>query len=144
MKTSSDPRHQHRRDLVQKLFSHIFDSDQTPAEIAEILAHQVNIDTLISEAAPEWPLDKINRVDLAILRLATYELTITKKEPFKVVIDEAVELAKEFGAEGSPAFVNGALGAIIKKLEPELIDSQPAESTPEIAQQDNLSNASAL
>ncbi len=55
-------------------------------------------------------MDKLNGVDLAILRLAVYELIFEGAEPAKVVIDEAVELAKEFGGENSPAFVNGALG----------------------------------
>ena len=69
----------------------------------------------ITKAAPEYPIAKINRVDLAILRLAVYELLVEKREPPKVIIDEAVELAKEYGGETSPAFVNGALGKLIKK-----------------------------
>lgn len=114
MKTSSDPRHLHRRHLVQELFTQIFDPKQLPEDIKDIVEHLEALDADIAAAAPEWPLDKINRVDLAILRLATYELLISGKEPVKVVIDEAVELAKEFGAEGSPAFINGALGAVVK------------------------------
>ncbi len=118
MKTSSDPRHQRRREIVQKLFSQIFDPHQEPDTIKDIIASLSVIDKEIEEAAPEWPLSKINRVDLAILRLATYELIVEKKEPIKVVIDEAVELAKEFGGDTSPSFVNGALGAIVKKVQP--------------------------
>jgi transcription antitermination protein NusB len=119
MKTASDPRHQHRRHLVQKLFTYIFDPNQTDTELSPVLSQLSDIDKEIEIAAPEWPLSKINNVDLSILRLATYELTVVKKEPVKVIIDEAVELAKEFGADGSPAFVNGALGAIVKKMEPQ-------------------------
>ena len=63
--------------------------------------------------APEYPVDKINRIDLAILRLASYELMVEQKEPKNVIIDEAVELAKEYGNESSPGFVNGVLGKII-------------------------------
>lgn len=75
-----------------------------------------NIDSAIETAAPEWPITKIARVDLAILRLAVYELAITKKEPPKVVIDEAIELAKRYGNEHSASFINGALGTIYKKI----------------------------
>ncbi len=116
MKTSSDPRHQIRRQIVQKLFSEIFDPTQIPTDIKPIVKHLKEIDDLIETAAPEWPIDKINRVDLAILRLAVFELTIAKEQPVKVIIDEAVELAKEFGADGSPAFINGALGAVVINL----------------------------
>ena len=70
----------------------------------------------IAEAAPQWPTEKLNKIDLAILRLATHELQDTKTPP-KVVIDEAVELAKEFGSESSPSFVNGVLGTILKEIE---------------------------
>lgn len=73
------------------------------------------IDPLIEKKAPEWPIDKINKTDLAILRLAIYEMAIEKKQPIKVIIDEAVELAKEIGGEGSPSFVNGVLGTIAQE-----------------------------
>lgn len=121
MKTSTDPRHIHRKQIVQHLFAQIFDPLQTPSDIQEILPNLSLIDQKISTAAPEWPLAKINHIDLAILRLAGYEMLIAKKEPVKVIIDEAIELAKEFGSESSPAFINGALGAIAKSLEPSTI-----------------------
>lgn len=84
--------------------------------IRSIFRHRKKIDSLIAESAPAWPLPKVNRVDLAILRLATWELVIEKKTPQKVVIDEAVELAKQYGAAGSPSFVNGVLGSLLKSL----------------------------
>jgi N utilization substance protein B len=68
------------------------------------------IDKTIEKSAPEFPIDKINRTDLAILRLAVYELLIEKKEPAKVIIDEAVELAKEYGGETSPSVYKRGLG----------------------------------
>lgn len=74
------------------------------------------IDEKIRIAAPEWPIDKIAKIDLAVLRLAVFELTIDKKEPPKVVIDEAIELSKEFGNEHSSQFINGVLGTILKSL----------------------------
>ncbi len=73
---------------------------------------EAKIDRMITKAAPEWPITKINKVDLAILRNAVGELS-AGKTPLKVVADEAVELAKEYGSEASPGFVNGVLGTIL-------------------------------
>jgi N utilization substance protein B len=114
MKTARDPRHQHRIDRMQKLFSVSFNNPDDNPEIANIVTHLPEIDQKIASSAPEWPLEKIAKVDLAILRLATYELTIESKEPEKVIIDEAVELAKAYGNPNSPGFINGALGALVK------------------------------
>lgn len=117
MKTSQDPRHQKRIDLMQKLFAQSFHTenhDPSP-EIEAIVSQLSSIDDAIRRAAPEWPIEKISRLDLAVLRLAVYELTIEKTEPPKVIIDEAVELAKQFGNPTSPGFINGALGAILKQ-----------------------------
>jgi len=116
MKTSNDPRHQHRRLLMDKLFAFSFDARQMSPEIQAIVAALSSIDQRISIAAPEWPIDKIAKIDLAVLRLAVFELTIQKKEPPKVVIDEAIELAKEYGNEHSSQFVNGVLGTILKSI----------------------------
>lgn len=114
MKTALDPRHTKRQKIVEDLFKIEFHKQPVSASSQEILEHLKNIDENISSAAPEFPIDKINKVDLAILRLAIYELLVAKKEPPKVIIDEAIELAKEYGGESSPAFINGALGKVIK------------------------------
>lgn len=116
MKTSNDPRHQKRVDLMQKLFSVSFGQPDTDSEIAHIITRMPEIDEKIQKSATEWPLPKIAKIDLAILRLAVYELTIAKSEPPKVLIDEAVELAKAYGNEHSPKFINGVLGSILKEL----------------------------
>jgi N utilization substance protein B len=116
MKSPQDPRHQKRIKTMQQLFSYGFRQDNYPAEISDIVTKLPDIDTKIQTAAPEWPLSKIAMIDLAVLRLAVYELTVTKKEPPKVVIDEAVELSKEFGNQNSPQFINGVLGTILKDL----------------------------
>jgi N utilization substance protein B len=115
MKTPTDPRHLKRRRLVKFLFARSF-LDQNFADLTarEIVKHQKTIDDLIRMAAPEWPIEKINKVDLAILRLAVYELKIARKEPPKVIIDEAIELAKEYGSQTSSAFINGTLGTLLK------------------------------
>ena len=115
MKTARDPRHQKRRDLVKFLFAQSFtDQIKKPQEYAEILAGLKSLDQAIAKAAPQWPIDKLNKIDLAILRAATWELS-TKSTPPKVVIDVAIELAKELGSGSSPSFINGVLGTIYTK-----------------------------
>ena len=116
VKTALDPRHKKRIDMMQQLFAVSFGKDQPQYLVTDILPSLQTLDDAIKQAAPEWPVDKIAKIDLAILRLATYELLIQKTEPPKVVIDEAVELAKEFGNENSPKFVNGVLGTILKTI----------------------------
>ena len=115
MKNPLDPRHKKRQQIVEDLFRKSF-HNQPIGDTAKIIFSQLNlIDEIIKNAASEFPIEKINKVDLAILRLAVYELAVEQKEPPKVIIDEAVELAKEYGGETSPSFINGALGNIISK-----------------------------
>lgn len=73
------------------------------------------IDKIITEAAPEWPIEQIAIIDKTILRIAVYELSFGKDVPPKVVINEAVELAKSYGSENSSKFVNGVLGTLFRK-----------------------------
>jgi N utilization substance protein B len=73
-------------------------------------------DTLIAEAAVKWELSRLNQVDRGILRLGAYQLKYCPDIPAKVVINEAIELAKKFSAESSSGFVNGVLDAIYRKL----------------------------
>ncbi|OGV91697.1 transcription antitermination factor NusB [Microgenomates group bacterium RIFCSPLOWO2_01_FULL_46_13] len=116
MKQAADPRHQKRIRLVKDLFAYSFSHGLKPTStIKTLLENQEEIDRYIQAAAPEWPLTQINRVDLSILRLAVHELLL-RKVPRKVVIDEAVELAKAFGSEASPKFVNGVLGTVVERL----------------------------
>ena len=76
-----------------------------------------DLDKLIQPIAPEWPLSQIARIDLGILRLALYELTeMDDVAPPKVVINEAVELAKAFGSDNSSRFINGVLGTAYRTL----------------------------
>jgi len=105
MKTSSDPRHLKRARKVFKLFAQSFiPGFTTPG------------DEYIHQAAPDWPVSNINKIDLAILRVATDEL-VNSDTPVKVVIDEAIEIAKKYGAENSGSFINGVLGTILKNKE---------------------------
>src|SRR3972149_9795581 len=117
MKTASDPRHRQRIKLIQHLFSSQFHK-APDSLVAHIWLHLPQIDPIIIQIAPEWPLDKLNPIDLAILRLALFELTIDNRTPYKVIIDEAIELAKKYGGQSSPNFINGALGQYIKNHEP--------------------------
>lgn len=114
MKTSSDPRHKRRQRFIQELFKSDFYSQSISEDVRKMIEQKESIDKHIQQAATEFPIDKINKIDLAILRLAIYELLFEKKEPANVIIDEAIELAKEFSGETGPAFVNGALGNILK------------------------------
>lgn len=71
-----------------------------------------NLDHLIAKYAPEWPLDQIAAIDRNILRIALWEFAVLQETPIKVAINEAVELAKLFGSDSAPRFVNGVLGAL--------------------------------
>lgn len=75
-------------------------------------------DELITTAAIKWKLSRLSQVDKSILRLAVYQLKFCPDIPPKVTINEAIELAKKFGTDKSPAFVNGVLDGILKKLQP--------------------------
>jgi len=114
MKTATDPRHLRRCEAVKILFAETFAKQPRPSELVEaILKQKRKIDKKIEKAAPAWPIANLNKIDLAILRLAVYELENGDTPP-KVIIDEAVELAKEYGAESSSSFINGVLGTIYK------------------------------
>jgi len=83
-----------------------------------VMAKQPELDLIIEKAAPEWPIDRISPVDRNILRLGLYELLFAdrKEVPAKVAINEAIELAKQFGGDNSSRFVNGVLGAVYKEI----------------------------
>lgn len=82
-----------------------------------VIQHQVELDELIQHYAPEWPVDQMAVIDRNVLRIAIYEFFIGKLTPTKVAINEAVELAKLFGSDSAPRFVNGVLGALAAPAE---------------------------
>ncbi len=84
-----------------------------------IMGHISQIDKIIEKAAPEWPIEQITIVDRNVLRIGLYELLFGNKEevPPKVAINEAIELAKNFGGESSGKFINGVLGTVYKEIE---------------------------
>jgi len=131
-----DPRHEARRVALATIFSWSFmssnnedpenyakealDIKECDSELVRLIVEGVkdNLDTLdkiILESAPEWPIDKIPKIDLVALRIAIFELMVAKNTPQKVAIDEAIELAKEFGTDSSGKFVNGVLGAVMRE-----------------------------
>ncbi len=82
------------------------------ALVTGVIQNKEKIDQNIQNFAPAWPIGQIPVVDRNILRLAIFEILIDNKVPVKVAINEAIELAKTFGADSSPRFVNGVLGSV--------------------------------
>lgn len=100
------------------------DADPMTEELAEfarqivigVLPIREQLDHVLARYAPEWPLDQIAPIDRNILRMAVWEFAIQKDTPVKVAINEAVELAKLFGSDSAPRFVNGVLGSLVEHL----------------------------
>lgn len=118
MKKKDDPRHLARVKTVKVLFEKNFRKSlkiKNDPQTQDLLNNLDKIDKAIAKNAPAWPINQISPIDLSVLRLSVWELLFRKKkEPYKVIIDEAVEIAKEYGSETSPGFINGVLGTIIK------------------------------
>lgn len=115
MKTAQDPRHLRRITTFKSLFARNFTPQDHFNELSQAVEeNQEKIDEIITKSATEWPLDQINKTDLAILRLAVYELLFQKETPTKVIIDEAIEIAKKYGSDSSGSFINGALASALK------------------------------
>jgi len=94
-------------------------SDELAAFASQIVAGVypliTPLDTSIARFAPEWPFDQIPAIDRNILRIAAWEFAVSTATPVKVAINEAVELAKIYGSDNSPRFVNGVLGALAER-----------------------------
>lgn len=100
-----------------KAFNEECDVKYIDVSLRGIIKNIKEIDKIISQAAPEWPLDQIAALDKSILRVAVYELVFSSDVPPKVVINEAVELGKTYGSENSYKFINGVLGTLFKQDE---------------------------
>lgn len=92
--------------------------------VAGVSQRAEELDATLQPIAPEWPIDQIARMDRAVLRIGLYELENEKDVPPKVVINEAVELAKAFGGENSSKFVNGVLGTALRNITGETADTK--------------------
>src|SRR3989344_1290147 len=112
----TDDRHERRVRRFQALFSYSFGKQTFDPEFNSYIKtfqdRQTEIDELITQAAPDWPIEQMNKVDLAVLRTILLE-SLVKKTPKKVLIDEAVEIAKNFSSDSSSRLVNGVLGKIL-------------------------------
>ncbi len=139
MKRATDPRHLARVLALQKLFSLDFNKDTSQIEelpldelvtldeieeynkdlyekiVKGVPENKEVIDKMITQYAPQWPIVQMKLVDIQILRIAIFEGFIGKITPPKVALDEAIEIAKDFGGETSSKFINGVLGAIYEK-----------------------------
>jgi len=109
------------RNLAQ-FSEEVDDTDFVTGIIDGVLENEEKIDGIIAPIAPDWPVDQIARIDKIVLRMSLFELNIAQQEPPKVIINEAVELAKEFGGDNSGKFINGVLGTAYQQLEEERND----------------------
>ncbi|HEY4475165.1 MAG TPA: transcription antitermination factor NusB [Candidatus Paceibacterota bacterium] len=84
-----------------------------------VIEHQKEIDNIIKKAAPEWPIEQVSIIDRNALRIGLYELLYANSEevPPKVAINEAIEIAKNYGGPNSGKFINGVLGTVYKEME---------------------------
>jgi N utilization substance protein B len=80
--------------------------------VTGVWQHRAELDLLIHQHAPEWPVDQMAVVDRNILRIAIYEFSLAHITPLKVAINEAIEIAKSYGSDSAPRFINGVLGAL--------------------------------
>ncbi|MGF7228688.1 MAG: transcription antitermination factor NusB [Candidatus Saccharibacteria bacterium] len=110
-----------------------------------ISAEQDELDALLQPLAPEWPIDQIARMDRVILRMGAYELTHDHGVPPKVVINEAVELAKAFGSTNSSKFINGVLGTLLRRQngDPDPEPKAPEEAVAPVSAPDEAPDTSA-
>jgi N utilization substance protein B len=95
--------------LEKRLEAFAYDIVQGVAPIRE------KLDGYIAEHAPEWPIDQVSIIDRNLLRIAMWEFAVNCETPVKVAINEAIELAKIFGSDSTPRFVNGVLGSLASK-----------------------------
>jgi N utilization substance protein B len=102
---------------LQRFKDEVDDTSFVHALVKGTAEHTEEYDTLLQPIAPDWPIEQIARIDRCILRMAMYQLKeMTEDVPPKVVINEAVELAKAFGSDNSSKFVNGVLGTAYRTL----------------------------
>jgi N utilization substance protein B len=128
-----DPRHKARELVLQSLYEmdvaghdskrtldRLIEEEGLPSPAARfarvllqgVLDHRTEIDSVIGETAPLWPAEQLAPVDRNILRLAIREFLVDNLTPVRAAINEAVELAKAYGSDNSPKFVNGVLGSV--------------------------------
>ena len=112
---------------IERYKDMVDDIDFVKRLVKGVLKHQKALDETLQPVAPEWPIEQIARMDRIILRIGLYELQNEKDVPPKVVINEAVELAKAFGGENSSKFINGVLGTILRQRD-EVVDTSKSSA----------------
>lgn len=122
------------------------DTEYIKKSVDGVMEKREQIDKIIEKCAPEWPLDQITAVDRNVLRLGIYELLFADRQevPPKVAINEAIEIAKNFGGDSSGKFVNGVLGTIYKEIgEPQKEEGGPRKgsSLKELAEKEEKARA---
>jgi len=85
--------------------------------VSGVISNKTILDEFIADFAPEWPLEQVAIIDRNLLRMALWEIAVFQKTPVKVVVNEAVELAKIYGSDASSRFINGVLGGLLENLE---------------------------
>lgn len=104
------------------------------ALVMGVIEHRSRLDDLIHRFAPEWPVNQMAIIDRNVLRIAIYELLFDADTPLKVAINEAVELAKSFGSDSAPRFVNGVLGTLAAQ-HAELVAAFSSRDTGQVGQE---------
>lgn len=115
---------------IERYQATVDDKDFIVQLVKGVAKNEKKLDAELQPVAPEWPIDQIARMDRVVLRMGLYELKHSKDVPPKVVINEAVELAKAFGSENSSKFVNGVLGTLLRNITGEA-EEKPAEAKKE-------------
>jgi N utilization substance protein B len=100
---------------IERYADMVDDLDFINRLVEGVLDKAPELDATLQPIAPEWPIDQIARMDRLVLRIGLYELSYETDVPPKVVINEAVELAKAFGGENSSKFINGVLGTVLRQ-----------------------------
>jgi transcription antitermination factor NusB len=120
MKTKTDPRHLKRIRLLKALYSQQYSKTRAPLLSADdrkifrqLISNILEINSIIDKCSHRFGASKMAKIDLSLLQLAVFEMQFLRQAPKKVIVDEYVELAKEFGGDKSPQLVNGILGKII-------------------------------
>lgn len=108
---------------IERYHSMVDDKDFIKDLVHGVTKSEKKLDAKLQPVAPEWPIDQIARMDRVVLHMGLYELLYKKDVPPKVVINEAVELAKAFGSDNSSKFINGVLGTLLRDDEKKGSDS---------------------
>lgn len=118
---------------IERYKATVDDKDFIVQLVKGVAKNEQKLDEELQPVAPEWPIDQIARMDRVVLRMGLYELKHGKDVPPKVVINEAVELAKAFGSENSSKFINGVLGTVLRNITGEADDKPDSAKKEETA-----------